>query len=236
MSNYHVLIPAAGAGSRMGSTLPKQYLPLAGVPLIRHTLAVFAGCARVDSITLVLSAQDEYWQPAVGAAIGERLHVERCGGATRAASVLNGLVSMQGRVREDDWILVHDAARPCLSPPLLDHLLDTLGADTVGGLLAVPLADTLKRAGAGQRVAVTEPRENLWQAQTPQMFRYVLLRRALEASGGHPTDEAQAVEALGYQPRLVPGELRNLKITYPHDLALAEAILSADRALAKETS
>ena len=139
-------------------------------------------------------------------------------------------------VREDDWILVHDAARPCLSPQLLNHLLDTLHADTVGGLLAVPLADTLKRAGTEQRVAVTESRENLWQAQTPQMFRYALLVRALQASGDQPTDEAQAVEALGYKPRLVPGELRNLKITYPHDLALAEAILNADRALAKETS
>ena len=236
MSDFHVLIPAAGAGSRMGATLPKQYLPLAGVPLIRHTLAVFAGCARIDSITLVLSPEDGYWQPADGSSAGQRLHVERCGGDTRAASVLNGLLAMQGRVREDDWILVHDAARPCLSPSLLDHLLDTLHQDAVGGLLAIPLADTLKRADADRRVAATEPRDQLWQAQTPQMFRYALLRRALEASGGGPTDEAQAVEALGCRPRLVAGELRNLKITYPHDLALAEAILSADRALAKETS
>jgi 2-C-methyl-D-erythritol 4-phosphate cytidylyltransferase len=143
---------------------------------------------------------------------------------------------MRDRVREDDWILVHDAARPCLSLQLLDRLLDTLAGDAVGGLLAIPLADTLKRADAAQRVAVTEPRESLWQAQTPQMFRYSLLRRALEASGDQPTDEAQAVEALGCSPRLVPGELRNLKITYPHDLALAEAILNADRALAKETT
>ena len=236
MPDFHVLIPAAGAGSRMGTPLPKQYLPLFGVPLIRHTLAVFGNCARIDSITLVLSPEDAYWQPEDGVAGSANLYVERCGGATRAASVLNGLAAMQGRVCEDDWILVHDAARPCLSPQLLERLLDTLSADEIGGLLAIPLADTLKRADAARRVATTEPRENLWQAQTPQMFRYALLLRALQASGDRPTDEAQAVEALGCKPRLVPGELRNLKITYPHDLALAEAILNADRALAKETS
>ena len=236
MSDFHVLIPAAGAGSRMGTALPKQYLPLFGMPLIRHTLAVFANCARIDSITLVLSPEDAYWQPEDAIAGSAGLHVERCGGATRAASVLNGLAAMQGRVGEDDWVLVHDAARPCLSPQLLERLLDTLSSDETGGLLAIPLADTLKRADSTQRVAATEPRENLWQAQTPQMFRYALLVRALQASGDQPTDEAQAVEALGYKPRLVPGELRNLKITYPHDLALAEAILNADRALAKETS
>ena len=236
MSDFHVLIPAAGAGSRMGATLPKQYLPLFGVPLIRHTLAVFANCVRINSITLVLSPEDAYWQAEDEIAGSAGLHVERCGGATRAASVLNGLAAMQGRIHEDDWVLVHDAARPCLSPPLLERLLETLNADAVGGLLAIPLADTLKRADSAQRVAATEPRDHLWQAQTPQMFRYGLLVRALQASGDRPTDEAQAVEALGCKPRLVPGELRNLKITYPHDLALAEAILNADRALAKETS
>ena len=149
-------------------------------------------------------------------------------GATRAATVLNGLQAMQDDVDENDWVLVHDAARPGLNQALLDRLLDSLQADSVGGLLAIPLADTLKRADTENRVANTEPRESLWQAQTPQMFRYAMLKEALERAAGAPTDEAQAIEALGYKPKLVPGELRNLKVTYPQDLAIAEAILNAD--------
>lgn len=231
MPNFHVIIPAAGFGSRMGSEIPKQYLPIAGRPLILHTLDVFAACPRIVSITLVLSADDHLWD-AVGLsadkALDLKLKVQRCGGETRSATVLNGLQSMQGEVAADDWVLVHDAARPGLTVALLNHLLDTLQNDPVGGLLAIPLADTLKRADREQRVAHTEPRESLWQAQTPQMFRYDMLKRALQGAGGAPTDEAQAIETLGLKPKLVPGELRNLKITYAQDLALVEAILSAD--------
>ena len=216
----------------MASEVPKQYLPLLGRPLIQHTLAVFVACPRISSITLVLSADDAFWD-AADSALSAKIQVRRCGGATRAATVLNGLQALQDQINPDDWVLVHDAARPGLSAHLLNQLLDTLQNDPVGGLLAIPLADTLKRADREQRVANTEPRESLWQAQTPQMFRYELLKRALQAAGdvaanGSPTDEAQAVEALGFKPKLVPGELRNLKITYPQDLALVEAILSAD--------
>ncbi len=232
MPNFHVIIPAAGFGRRMGSKIPKQYLLLAGRPLIHHTLDVFAACARIDSITLVLSPDDNLWD-AVDLSANDKvrslkLKVQRCGGATRAATVLSALQSMQGQVAADAWILVHDAARPGLTLALLNHLLDTLQNDPVGGLLAIPLADTLKRADREQRVAHTESRESLWQAQTPQMFRYDLLKRALQEAGGAPTDEAQAIEALGLQPKLVSGELRNLKITYAQDLALVEAILNAD--------
>jgi 2-C-methyl-D-erythritol 4-phosphate cytidylyltransferase len=231
MPNFHVIIPAAGFGSRMGSEIPKQYLPLAGRPLILHTLDVFAACSRIDSITLVLSADDHLWD-AVGLSANKapdlKLKVQRCGGETRAATVLNGLQSMQDQVAADDWVLVHDAARPGLTVALLNHLLDTLQNDPVGGLLAIPLADTLKRADREQRVANTEPRESLWQAQTPQMFRYDMLKRALQGAGAAPTDEAQAIETLGLKPKLVPGELRNLKITYAQDLTLVEAILNAD--------
>lgn len=232
MAHFHVIIPAAGSGSRMGSEVPKQYLPLLGRPLIQHTLAVFVACPRISSITLVLSADDAFWD-AADSALSDKIQVQRCGGATRAATVLNGLQAMQDQINPDDWVLVHDAARPGLSAHLLNQLLDTLQNDPVGGLLAIPLADTLKRADREQRVANTEPRESLWQAQTPQMFRYELLKRALQSAGdvaanGSPTDEAQAIEALGLKPKLVPGELRNLKITYPQDLALVEAILSVD--------
>ena len=227
MASFHVIIPAAGSGSRMGSELPKQYLPLLGRPLIARTLSVFSASPRIASVHVVLSADDADWQRLMPS-LDTKVNVMRCGGETRAATVLNGLEALAGRVGADDWVLVHDAARPGLNQALLDRLLDTLQEDAVGGLLAIPLADTLKRADAECRVEKTEPRESLWQAQTPQMFRYGLLRQALQAAGGAPTDEAQAIEAMGLRPRLVPGELRNLKVTYPQDLAMAEAILAAD--------
>ncbi|MCB5187815.1 2-C-methyl-D-erythritol 4-phosphate cytidylyltransferase [Methylobacillus caricis] len=227
MSKFHVLIPAAGSGSRMGSELPKQYLPLLGKPLIHHAIAMFVQVPRIASVHVVISADDALWdERAVD--YGNKFQVHRNGGATRAATVLNGLNAMADEVDSQDWILVHDAARPGLSASLLASLLDSLEHDEVGGLLAIPLADTLKRADPQQRVSNTEPRDGLWQAQTPQMFRYEILQRALQLAGGAPTDEAQAVEALGLKPKLVPGELRNLKITYPQDLRIAAAILLAD--------
>lgn len=223
----HVLIPAAGSGSRMGSELPKQYLPVLGMPLIHHTLAVFLAHAAIDRIWVVLGAEDDLW-PGI---THPKLGMLRCGGVTRAASVLNGLQAIDGQLAAQDWVLVHDAARPCLTAELLDRLLQELSTDPVGGLLAVPVADTLKRAGASGRVDHTEPREGLWRAQTPQMFRYCLLRQALENTGGEtPTDEAQAVERIGKHPKLVPGDNHNLKVTYPEDLLMAELILKAGRA------
>ena len=223
MAKFHVIIPAAGSGSRMNTEIPKQYMQLLGKPLITHTLAVFMTCPRISSIVVVLSPDDVSRPDELLAT--PKIQVKYCGGVTRAASVLNGLQAMQESVDADDWILVHDAARPCLSAALLDRLLDTLENDAVGGLLAIPMADTLKRADANQRVAQTESRDNLWLAQTPQMFRSDLLKRALQAANAAPTDEAQAVEALGFKPRLVPGEAANLKVTYPQDLLLAQAIL-----------
>lgn len=223
MSNF-VLIPAAGSGSRMGSERPKQYLPLLGKPLIHHTLSVFETHPAIERIFVVLSQEDTCWT----ASGSEKITVLRCGGVTRAETVLNGLNAIADVVDPQDWILVHDAARPCLSRELLDRLLDALANDPVGGLLAVPVADTLKRAGKDQRVAHTEPREGLWRAQTPQMFPHGLLRKALQASGtGVPTDEAQAIEFLGHSPKLVPGDGHNLKVTYPEDLAMAGLILGS---------
>ncbi len=225
MRKNYVLIPAAGSGSRMGSGLPKQYLPLLGQPLIHHTIAIFAAHPAIEQIFVVLSPEDVDWT----APACERLTVLRCGGDTRAASVLNGLVAIGGLVDSLDWVLVHDAARPCLSQQLLEHLLDELQHDVVGGLLAVPVADTLKRATRDGRVDHTEPREGLWRAQTPQMFPYGLLRQALQAMDANaPTDESQAVEFLGHAPRLVLGDGHNLKVTYPEDLLMAEMILKGN--------
>lgn len=226
MQKNYVLIPAAGSGSRMGSETPKQYLPLLGKPLIHHTLSVFESHPGIDHVFVVLSADDCHWS----ASGSPKVTVLRCGGATRAETVLNGLDAMAGIVAADDWVLVHDAARPCLDHTLLDRLLTELAQDAVGGLLAVPVADTLKRAGRDGRVDHTEPREGLWRAQTPQMFPHGLLRRALRAMGTDaPTDEAQAVEFLGMSPRLVQGDGHNLKVTYPEDLVMAELILKEER-------
>jgi len=230
MPKFHVIIPAAGNGSRMGSQIPKQYLPLLGRPMIEQTLRVFSSCERIASIAVVLGADDKDWD-AANIQLSANAQVYRCGGDTRTQTVLNGLLALRDDLAQDDWILVHDAARPGLTDYLLNRLLDTLQNEAVGGLLAIPLADTLKRADSQQRVAHTERREHLWQAQTPQMFRYGLLLEALQFSvenSSVATDEAQSIEALGHKPKLVAGELRNLKVTYPQDLALIEAIFQAD--------
>lgn len=231
--SFFALIPAAGAGSRLGGETPKQYLPLAGRPMIHHALRLLCDSPRIARVCVVLSPGDTEWERHDWSAFSPRLTVLECGGATRAESVLNGLRAARHAcsIDDDDWILVHDAARPCLAAAQLDRLLDELADDAVGGLLAVPVADTLKRGGSGGRVARTESREDLWQAQTPQMFRYARLVDALCRAGGMAmTDDAGAIEALGLHPRLVPGDSFNLKVTYPQDLALAELILAGRRA------
>jgi 2-C-methyl-D-erythritol 4-phosphate cytidylyltransferase len=223
--NY-ALIPAAGSGSRMGAELPKQYLPLLGKPMVHHTLSIFCVHPAISRVFVVLSPDDTGWEQYDFSALGDKVEVLRCGGATRAETVLNGLNAIADQTKVDDWVLVHDAARPCLTQSMLDNLLAELADDETGGLLAVPVADTLKREGKDGRVDHTEPRAGLWRAQTPQMFRYGLLCEALQAIGtGTPTDEAQAVEFLGRAPRLVMGDGHNLKVTYPEDLVIAELLL-----------
>jgi 2-C-methyl-D-erythritol 4-phosphate cytidylyltransferase len=224
MPRYYAIVPAAGSGSRFGAEKPKQYLELLGRPLIYHTLAALVACPEIDRVWVVLAPDDGWWSRYDWSELGAKLETLRCGGATRADSVGNGLQAAAMVAADDDWILVHDAARPCLSAAMLAALFGELANDPVGGILAVPVADTLKRADAAQRVAATEPRDGLWQAQTPQMFRYGRLLEALEKCR-EVTDEAGAVEALGLQPKLVRGDATNLKVTYPTDLALAAMIL-----------
>ena len=221
MAFFHVIIPAAGTGNRMASVLPKQYIPLAGKPMISHTIQVFVKHPRIASIHLALNPDDDFWR-SLPLEPASKLKLHYTGGESRGETVLNTLRAITAA--EDDWILVHDAARPGLTHQLLDNLLNALENDAVGGLLALPLADTLKQADAANRVAGTIPRADLWQAQTPQMFRYGTLIKALQSYKGMATDEAEAIEALGLQPKLVQGELRNLKITYPQDLVLLEAL------------
>lgn len=218
------MVPAAGTGTRMGDGLPKQYHLLAGRPMIWHALEVLCGSHSIQRVFVVLAEQDDNWERFDWTELGVKLAVLRCGGATRADSVLNGLLSISAVAKAGDWILVHDAARPCLSAAQLDRLIDQVGCDETGGILAVPVADTLKRAAPDRRIEATLPREHLWLAQTPQMFRYGLLREAL-SHNRVVTDEACAVEALGRRPLLVAADTSNLKVTYPADIALAEKIL-----------
>ncbi len=225
MAKVYALLPAAGSGSRMGVPLPKQYLEIAGRPLLYHALSAMARHPRIEQTFVVLAPGDTRF-PAGGWRELAKVTPLYCGGETRAASVFNGLLAARDAIAGSDWVLVHDAARPCLGREELDRLLGELETDDTGGLLAVPVADTLKRANRDARVARTEPRDNLWLAQTPQMFRYRVLVEALRAADpAVVTDEARAVEALGLKPRLVMGDTRNLKVTYPEDLALAELIL-----------
>jgi len=219
---FYALVPCAGTGSRAGTNGPKQYERIAGQPMVWHTLAAFAAVRRIARTLVVVAPGDGFFERNPTSAL-----VVPCGGATRAASVANGLYELS-RVgaTDQDWVLVHDAARCLISPALIDSLIDACAEDEVGGLLAHPLADTLKREEGG-RVAETLDREHKWLAQTPQMFRIGLLMQALERTGNHVTDEASAVEALGRRPLLVRGGALNFKITFPEDFALAEAVLKA---------
>lgn len=226
MPRHYAIVPAAGSGSRFGAEKPKQYLDLLGRPLIFHTLKALTACPDIERVWVVLAPDDPWWPRYDWGELGAKLETVRCGGATRAESVTNGLQAAAMVAADDDWVLVHDAARPCISAAMLDALFADLAQDPVGGILAVPVADTLKRADTEQRVAATEPRDGLWQAQTPQMFRYGLLGDALQKCRD-VTDEAGAVEALGLKPKLVRGDATNLKVTYPADLALAAMILRA---------
>mgnify|MGYP005839904249 FL=1 len=229
MNRFYALIPAAGSGSRMGGAVEKQYMDLNAVPMIAHAMMVLARAPRIAKIFVVLSPTDKRWNNFEWQGWEERIEVLRCGGKTRAETVLNGLDAISKVCAPDDWVLVHDAARPCLPDEMLAKLLDEVADDPVGGLLAVPVADTLKRASsdasAGTRAEATVPRTGLWQAQTPQMFRHGMLVEALRAAGSDMTDEASAIEQLGLQPRLVESDSRNLKVTYPWDLELASLIL-----------
>lgn len=223
MSEFHALVPAAGFGARMGNELPKQYLDLAGRPMIWHALSTLCANTNIKTVFVVLAPEDEFFARYDWSHCAGKLEPLYCGGQTRAESVANGLLASE--LEPDDWVLVHDAARPCLSAHLLARMISELRDDPVGGILAVPVADTLKRADAQQRIAHTEPREGLWQAQTPQMFRAGVLAEALHRCNT-VTDEASAIEALGLQPKLVASDTSNFKVTYPQDIVLAESLLN----------
>lgn len=222
----YALVPCAGSGQRAGPGGPKQYRHVAGQPVVAHTLAALAAVPRLAATLVVLSPDDGQFEQALPGLDGNRLWTARCGGATRAASVSAGLDELIARgAQPHDWVLVHDAARCLITPALIDRLIDACWKDEIGGLLALPLADTLKDAAPDGRIAATLDRSGKWAAQTPQMFRLGLLRPALAHAGEGVTDEASAIESLGHAPLLVRGALDNFKLTWPEDFALAERLL-----------
>src|SRR5882724_323707 len=223
-ARFFGLVPAAGSGSRFGADVLKQYSLLAGKPMLAHAVERLLAVSEVEVVFVVLAPEDVAFREHDWSAFGNQLAPLYCGGASRRESVLNGIIAAASLVDPNDWILVHDAVRPCLGTPELRRLIDEAGGDEVGGILAVPVADTLKRADDKRRIAATESRDGLWRAQTPQMFRHSMLLRALREAE-HVTDEASAVEALGYKPKLVEGSTKNMKVTFPVDLEIAEKML-----------
>lgn len=220
------VVPAAGAGRRIGALTPKQYLDLAGRPVIERTLSLFVDHGRITGVCVALDPQDRFW---CSTRYADHPKVTRAdGGPERCHSVLNALGSLAQGSEPEDWVLVHDAARPCLRPEDLDRLIGELEQDPVGGLLAVPVRDTMKRGDPTGRVVATVDRASLWHAYTPQMFRLAALAAALRdaiASGDWVTDDAAAMERLGHRPRLVEGHADNIKITRAEDLPLARFFL-----------
>ena len=221
-----VVIPAAGVGKRMESDTPKQYLKLNDKTIIEQTLTLFDTHDAISEVVVAISEGDEYWA-SLNIELSKPLHVAK-GGKERCDSVLNALIFLEDKASNDDWILVHDAARPCLRHEDITLLLTTLAEHEVGGILAVPVRDTMKRSFDNNIIKETVERENLWHALTPQMFRFSMLKDALESTLYNceaVTDEASAIELAGYQPLLVEGHADNIKITRPEDLVLASFFL-----------
>ena len=218
-----VIVPAAGSGQRMSVSIPKQYLPLGDKTVLEHTLDALLACRHIAGVVLVLAEGDEYWRDIQPRYSGQQL-VQATGGAERCHSVLNGLQQLAGRTDEHGWVLIHDAVRPCVRTTDIDILISTLSTSADGGLLGVPVTDTIKQVDADSGSTTTVAREGLWHAYTPQMFRIGKLRSALQQAIYKQllvTDEASAMELAGYHPRMVPGQRDNIKITVPSDLELA---------------
>lgn len=228
---YWCVVPAAGVGKRMGVNTPKQYLPLAGQPIAEHTLNTLLRVSLFSGIAVALSEEDTYWQQC---SAFNSPRILRCkGGVERYHSVLNGLLALESKAQPNDWVLVHDVARPCVRVSDIQRLITQVSEHPVGGILATPVRDTMKRANRAGEISETVDRSNLWHALTPQMFRYAVLRNAIEqglAQRRPMTDEASAVEALGLHPLLIEGSVDNIKITHPQDLPLAALFLQQQQA------
>ena len=247
-ARFYALVPCAGIGARAGTALPKQYALVAGQPMVAHTLAALQRVGRLSATLVVLAADDAVFESVLPAFQGASSWLARCGGSTRAQTVTNGLDELIRRgAGEHDWVLVHDAARCLVQADWVERLIEACLDDPVGGLLALPLADTLKHEVnvpdndptstlTPIRVGATLDRRRLWTAQTPQMFRIGMLREALAQAGPGVTDESSAIESLGHRPRLVPGDPGNFKLTYASDFHLAERLLRKDTGMTHPTT
>lgn len=230
----HAIIPAAGSGQRMRAAsnhgIAKQYLPLGDKTILEHSLETFLQSDLVQSVVVCLAANDEHW-PTLHCSSNAKI-IATLGGETRAHSVLNGLIALESVAQDHDWVLVHDAARPCFNQSLLTRLINELANDSTGGILAVRARDTLKLSDAQNIIEQTLDRSQVWQAQTPQMFRYSLLKNSLKRAldnNAAITDEASAIELAGHKAKLVEGDAGNIKVTTIDDLPLAEFLLNSQQ-------
>jgi 2-C-methyl-D-erythritol 4-phosphate cytidylyltransferase len=224
MQNIHLIIPAAGESSRMGSTTPKQFSNFHGKTILEFVESIFSKLAVIKTITIALNKNQKYIE-SLGCQFSKKTTLFNCGGSTRSETVLNTLKVMGEDIQKKDWIMVHDAARVGITESLVNNFIQELVDHKVGGVLAVPAIDTVKRVDTKQQIIGTEKRDEIWLAQTPQMFRFDLLKDALTSFKGNPTDESEAIEALGLSPKVVKGNLVNFKITYPEDLTRVERLV-----------
>ncbi len=228
MTKYWVIIPAAGVGQRFNSAIPKQYLPLNGKPIIEHTIAKFRYHPKIEKIVVAVNANDSFWRQLQLDAYNDKI-LMTVGGSQRSHSVFAGLQALANFAHTQDFVLVHDAVRPCISHEDIDKLISTVGNHPVGGILGTRVRDTLKCANSNNQIVNTMPRENIWQALTPQMFRFQLLTQSLQhaiLNDHFVTDEACAIESMGFVPMVVEGRRDNIKITFSEDLSLAEKYLN----------
>jgi 2-C-methyl-D-erythritol 4-phosphate cytidylyltransferase len=228
--HFWAIIPAAGSGERLGGETPKQYRLLQGKPLIAHSIACLLAHLNIQTLVVSIAANDPHW-PAIQTAFPAKKIITVEGGATRQESVYQGLLALQNKAKSEDWVLVHDAVRPCLQQADIQRLMTALQGHPVGGLFGVRVRDTLKYTDQTDHILKTLDRQNMWQAHTPQMFRYGLLRDAIRQAleKNEPlTDEASAIEKMGAQPLMIEGPLHNIKITYAEDLGYAEKLLNKE--------
>ena len=224
MENIHLIIPAAGESSRMGSTTPKQFSNFHGKTILEYVESIFSKLATIKTITIALNKKQKYIE-SLNCQFSNKTTLIDCGGSNRSETVLNALSIIGEDIQKKDWIMVHDAARVGITESLVNNFIREIVDDKVGGILAIPALDTVKRVDKKQQIIRTEKRDEIWLAQTPQMFRFDLLNKALTSFKGNPTDESEAIEAFGLSPKIVKGSLVNLKITYPDDLMRIEKLI-----------
>ena len=224
MENIHLIIPAAGESSRMGSTTPKQFSNFHGKTILEYVESIFSKLAAIKTITIALNKKQKYIE-SLNCQFSNKTTLIDCGGSNRSETVLNALSIIGEDIQKKDWIMIHDAARVGITESLVNNFIRDIVDDKVGGILAIPVLDTVKRVDKKQQIIRTEKRDEIWLAQTPQMFRFDLLNKALTSFKGNPTDESEAIEAFGLSPKIVKGNLVNFKITYPDDLMRIEKLI-----------